>query len=596
VATNALLERKGAKTALITTKGFKDILLIGRQNRPALYDWTINRPQPLIPSDLTFEVSERINHHGIVEQALEKSQIDNIINQLSSHQVQSVAVSLLFSFLHPEHEEIIARQIRSEGILVSASSEIIPEYREYERTSTTVVNAYVSPILDKYLTTLSESLPHSQLLVMQANGVRCILSGPAGGVVGAQYLGTIAQSKIPNHIDNNVDLNLITFDMGGTSTDVSLITQEPMLTKESMIGDCPISIPVLDILTIGAGGGSIAQIDQGGALRVGPLSAGANPGPACYGYSDFPTVTDANVILGRLIPDFFLDGKMRLDVNRSFHALENLGSAIGLDAIQTALGVIQVVNAHMERALRVISVERGLDPRDYQLFSFGGAGGLHSVELARNLNIPRLIVSPYASVMSAFGMLTADITRDYVQTVMLTGESHYTELAQKFDPLIERGMSDILSEGISPNNILIQQFADVRYQGQSYELSIPFSQMWINDFHHAYQKTYGYQPTDTKVELVNIRVRTIGKTSPPIPFSLPESSSDPLPAFICTREVIYPTKPCMVPFYQYDLLKPGNKITGAAIIVKSDTTILIGEQDQLFVDAFLNLIVTVGRS
>ena len=399
VATNALLEYKGARTALVSTAGFKDILQIGRQNRPELYDLTVSLPEPLVPADLRFEVDERVLHTGEILKSLEADQLQALDTDIQASGAEAVAICLLFSFLHPEHEEMIAEKLRAAGYFVSVSSEILPEFREYERCSTTVVNAYVSPVLGKYLTYLEAALePEMRLSVMQSNGgaiqpeearragVRCILSGPAGGVVGCEYIGKSINSADP--------LRLIGFDMGGTSTDVSLIDGTHQITTEAVVSGHPIHLPMLDIHTIGAGGGSIARVDAGGALRVGPESTGADPGPACYGKGEIPTITDANVVLGRLAPELFLGGKMLLDPQRSWQAVEQLGKEIGMQTSQVALGIIQVANAHMERALRVISVERGWDPRAFTLLSFGGAGGLHAADLARGLGIPKVLDPP----------------------------------------------------------------------------------------------------------------------------------------------------------------------------------------------------------
>jgi N-methylhydantoinase A len=606
VATNALLERKGSKTALITTKGFKDILLIGRQNRPALYDWTKQKLSPIIPSELSFEVNERVDSEGNILIALEQDDIHTITQALLENEVQSVAISLLFSFLHPQHEKDIANRLRSENIFVSVSSEIIPEYREYERTSTTAVNAYVSPILDRYLSTLSSAIPNSNMQVMQSNGgminldraskngVRCILSGPAGGIIGAQYLASIAMQSKNGSTEDIPDLKLITFDMGGTSTDVSLINSAPTLTKESSIGGCPISIPVLDIHTIGAGGGSIAYTDQGGALRVGPESAGADPGPACYGRSEIPTVTDANIVLGRLVPEFFLGGSMPLDVDRAWKSIEHLATQLGMDTIHCAMGIITVANAHMEHALRVISVERGFDPRDFSLFSFGGAGGLHAVELARNLKMPRILISPYASVLSAFGMLAADVVFDYVQTVMLSNSSPVENISSYFQPLMQQGSADILSQGVELKHMNIQLFVDARYKGQSYELTIPFSPKWDTDFHLIHQNTYGYQLPEANIELVNIRVKAIGHTHHPIPPERPKGTNNPQNAYLANRNIIIHQQTQSVPCYQHEALEPGNIILGPALIIRPDTTVLIGEQDSILVDILNNLWINLG--
>jgi N-methylhydantoinase A len=608
VATNTLLERKGAKTAFITTWGFKDLLLIGRQNRSSLYDWNIQQPPPLIPADLSYEVKERIDCYGNILQPLDEKELEPIISALISKDVQSVAISLLFSFLHPEHEQAIVKRLLSAKVFVSASSNVLPEFREYERASTTAVNAYVSPILDKYLSTLEENIPEVLLQVMQSNGgmisldearkngVRCILSGPAGGVVGSQHLSHIAQLLHSGDQNTPGTVKLITFDMGGTSTDVSLIDQKPHTTNEITVSGCPISIPMLDIHTIGAGGGSIAYVDPGGALRVGPHSAGAEPGPACYGRGDLPTVTDANLVLGRLLPEFFLGGKLVLDPKRSWWAIEQLGAELGMNAIQCALGIITVANAHMERALRVISVEQGHDPHEFTLFSFGGAGGLHAVELARNLNIPYILISPYASVLSAFGMLVADTTKDYVKTVMLDNACSLDIINAQFQPLVDQGLSDILCQGVDPKDIYIQKLIDARYQGQSYELTVPFDPRWDALFHTMHEQTYGYKSFDTKLELVNIRVRAIGKITPPQLCVLPSRNEHPDQALICYRDTIYPDYSQSIPIFQHEALRPGNQITGPAMIVRPDTTVLIGNQDVLSVDGYQNLWITIGST
>jgi N-methylhydantoinase A len=606
VATNALLERKGAKTALITTQGFKDILLIGRQNRPILYDWSFRKPDPLIPSEISYEIHERVDCEGKVIEALHEQDLDGIIQSLQDNNVKSVAIAFLFSFLHPEHERVIAERLRAADFFVSASSEVLPEYREYERTSTTAVNAYVTPILNQYLSTLSASINDAQLQVMQSNGgmigvekarengVRCILSGPAGGVIGAQYLTRFTQSIHSSPNENKHPIRIITFDMGGTSTDVSLIDGSPSLTSESSVGGCPISIPVIDIHTIGAGGGSIAYLDPGGALRVGPHSAGADPGPACYGKGNLPTVTDANVVLGRLVPEYFLGGSMNLDPERSRDAIRVLGSKLGMDVTQCAMGIITVANAHMEHALRVISVERGYDPRDFTLFAFGGAGGLHAAELARNLMIPRITISPYASVLSAFGMLAADIVIDYGQTVMLSNSTTAETIKLRFQPLIKQGENDLRAQGVTGEQASIQLFVDCRYQGQSYELTIPYNLKWDQAFHQAHQRAYGFHSPQTPIELVNIRVRAIGFTSHPMPRFRLSGDSNPVKALIGYREIFLRSQSILIPCYQHDILEPGNVINGPAMIIRPDTTILVDTQDIVNVDCINNLQVRVG--
>jgi N-methylhydantoinase A len=608
VATNALLERKGAHTALITTRGFRDILQIGRQNRPALYDFFTDPPPSLIPEQLRFEVRERVDHEGKVLEPLDTTDFDTILSSLKSSQVHSVAVCLLFSFLNPDHERMLSTLLREAGFFVSSSSEILPEYREYERTSTTAVNAYVSPVLDRYLATLEEAkLPgvveNVHWRVMQSNGgnislaearragVRCILSGPAGGIVAAQ---AIARQAIASK-----DLKLITFDMGGTSTDVSLIDGEPAITTEAVVGGIPIRVPVLDIHTIGAGGGSIARADPGGALRVGPESAGADPGPACYSRGDLagsqPTVTDANLVLGRFAPEYFLGGEMPLDPRRAGAVLARLGGELGLSPVEAALGVIEVANTHMERALRVISVERGHDPQDFTLLSFGGAGGLHAADLARRLDIPQVLIPSLASTLSAYGMLAADVVKDYSQTVMFPGETPLTTLEQSLLPLVERGAAEVLAEGIAAEHIQVHRLLDMRYRGQSYELTIPFGADVLTDFHREHQRFYGYSRPEAALEIVNLRVRAVGRiVHPQVPAFSP-GSNDAYSAMIDTRPVTLPAGKDFVPFYRGEDLRPGNVIHGPAVIARKDTTVLLRASDRAEVDVFCNLFIAIGE-
>ena len=600
VATNALLERKGARAALVTTRGFRDVLQIGRQIRPALYDLFADPTPPLIPSELRFEIDERVTHTGEILQAINPDQVSALIPALKAHNVSAVAVCLLFSFLRPEHEQVIAAELRAAGFLVSLSSEILPEYREYERTSTTAINAYVSPVLDGYLSHLEQALhPQTRLRVMQSNGgnispaearkfgVRCILSGPAGGVVGCEYIGKL--------IAPTGGIRLIGFDMGGTSTDVSLIDGKSHITSEAVVSGCPIHIPLLDIHTIGAGGGSIAQVDPGGALRVGPESAGADPGPACYGRGDLPTVTDANLVLGRLSAEHFLGGQMPLDASRAHAALAKLGELLKLTAEQAALGVVAVANAHMERALRVISVERGHDPRRFTLLSFGGAGGLHAAGLARGLGIPRVLVPPLASTFSAFGMLAAHVIKDYTRTVMLPGSTSVPDLSAQLEALAERGHREILVESVPAERIRIECFLDMRYHGQSYELIVPFSETVYADFHRLHEHQYGYANNNTPVEVVNLRVRAVGQSAPPPLSPRPVQGPDPVAAYLESRRVFFTVDPIETPFYRAESLEPGNRIQGPAVVVRSDTTILIGPTDRAEVDEFDNLLIEVGR-
>src|SRR5213593_1021549 len=392
VATNALLERKGARTALLTTEGFEDILVIGRQTRRELYNIFVTRPDPLVPAGLRMGVRERTLYDGSIATPLDQDHLQTLINRLRSENVESVAVSLLYSFANTEHENKVLCALEPLRLRVSLSSRILPEYREYERTSTTVINAYLAPLMSRYLTHLSERISNRALWVMQSNGgtvhaataadapVKTILSGPAGGVVGAFHVARASGYS-----------RIITFDMGGTSTDVSLCDGEIKVTHEGQVDGMPIGIPMMDIHTVGAGGGSIAQLDAGGALKVGPESAGADPGPICYGKGNRFTVTDANVILGRLLPRFFLGGTMPLAKERIEPALDMLGWTRQWRSVEElAQGIVDVVNNNMEQAIRLISVERGYDPREFTLFCFGGAGGLHATHLAEALGMRRV--------------------------------------------------------------------------------------------------------------------------------------------------------------------------------------------------------------
>lgn len=603
VATNAILERKGAITALITTQGFGDVLEIGRQNRPDLYDLFSRRPTPLVPAGLRFEIAERVDSTGQPRQPLDPSTLPPLVEQLRTAGVASVAVSLLFSFLYPQHEQDIAAHLREAGFFVSTSSEVLPEFREYERTSTTVVNAYVSPVMDNYLAALEAGSNAHDFRVMQSNGgsisatqarreaVRCVLSGPAGGVVGARYVAQAA----------GLD-KLITFDMGGTSTDVSLGDGDFHITTDAEIGGFPIRVPVLDIHTVGSGGGSMAYLDQGGALRVGPQSAGANPGPICYGQGGTqPTVTDANLILGRLAADHFLGGEMHLDVIAAETALTELAQQANLTpreglsfAQRVALGILEIANAHMERALRVISVQRGYDPRDFTLVSFGGAGGLHAANLARGLRIPQVLIPPMASVLSAFGMLAADIVKDYSQTVMQSGDVAYDSIAAMLAPLVAQGQADLQAEGVAEADMQLERWLDMRYRGQSYELRVPFSPDFAATFHAAHESTYGYNIPGAPLELVNVRVRAIGRVSPPDLRPAEMGPPDAAAALFDRRPVVTAQGLQDIPFYHGHALQPGHRVDGPALVVHPDTTIFIEAGDQLHLDAYRNIIITVS--
>ena len=420
VATNALLERKGARTALITTQGFEDVLEIGRQTRPHLYDPFVRKQPPLVPARLRFGVAERLAYNGEILTALTAHEIDTVLARVRRSGAASLAICLLHAYANPVHEEALLRAAAQLGIPVSASHQILPEFREYERCSTTVVNAYLRPIMQRYLQTLATELHGARLSVMRSNGgvmsaarahqeaVHTVLSGPAGGVVGAFQVAR--EAGYPR---------AITFDMGGTSTDVALCDAQLRTTSETIVAGCPVKVPVLDIHTVGAGGGSLAYLDPGGALRVGPQSAGADPGPVCYGKGTGVTVTDANLYLGRLHARWFLGGQMQLDVARAREAVEQFAGQLRMTPEAACEGIVEVVNANMEGAIRVISVERGHDPREFVLVSFGGAGGMHAADLARRLSMPTVLVPANPGILSAFGMLITDYVQEYAQTVLV---------------------------------------------------------------------------------------------------------------------------------------------------------------------------------
>jgi len=479
---------------------------------------------------------------------------------------------------------------------VSVSHEILAEFREFERTSTTVINAYVSPKMTKYLTKLQETLGDDPLRIMQSNGgsisaetamnesVRTILSGPAGGAVGAHAIGKMAGYD-----------RLITFDMGGTSSDVALINEELPLTLESAIEDYPVKVPMIDIHTVGAGGGSIARLDEGGSLTVGPESAGADPGPICYGKGNEITVTDANLYLGRLIPEHFLGGEMSLKTEKLNSAMEEMAEKVGLSSVELAEGILDIANTNMERAIRVISVERGFDPREFSMFSFGGAGGMHCAFLAKLLSIPKLFIPNNPGILSAVGMVMADVIKDYSLTVMRN--QHNTtadDLEKLFAPLEKQGRADLAEEGFTADGIIVERFLDMRYQGQSFEIIVPFGGDWIEEFSKLHEQNYGYRNDDKTVEIVNIRLRTKGM---PVKPEFPEagklvSEMDP-EALLGTTETIFDSDKLETSILNREKLRPGNKVDGPAIIIEYSSTLVIPPFAKGEVDPYGNLIFDI---
>ena len=522
VATNALLEYGGANIALITTKGFEDVIEIGRQSRGNIYDIFVQRPPPLVPTEYRFGITERTLYNGEIKTEIVQEELESLAIILDDLAIDAIAVCFLFSYVNPNNEKIVADFLQCLNIPISCSHEILPEYREYARFSTTVANAYIRPVLEKHLTTLStsDSFPKSFHLMLsnggcvstdnfESAGISTVLSGPAGGVTGAYNVAKSAGFD-----------KIITFDMGGTSTDVSLCDNGISMTTESTISGLPIKVPLIDIHTVGAGGGSIATVDSGGALRVGPESAGAEPGPVCYGNNGKDiTVTDANLFLGRISPDLFLGGKMSLDVNTPRQYIQDFSKHLGLTPLDTADGILKIANAAMERAIKVISVERGHDTRDFTLISFGGAGGLHAAFLARNLGIQTVLIPPNGGLLSAYGMLFADVVKDYSQTVLWkTHEIHsdlHKQLQNGFNVLLTRAKKDMKTEGFLTTQLNIKHSLDMRYEGQSYELNVPYQTIdddFVKQFHTLHEQRFSYVCPDAIVEIVNLRLSAVGAT------------------------------------------------------------------------------------
>ncbi|RJP72747.1 MAG: hydantoinase/oxoprolinase family protein [Candidatus Abyssobacteria bacterium SURF_17] len=595
VATNALLERKGGRVALVTTAGFEDILEIGRQNRPSLYDFEVEKPPPLITRLNIFGVAERTLYDGTVEKAPEAKEVECIAEELVARQFDAVAVCFLHSYANPENERYVASVLEKAGITVSASHQVLPEYREYERFSTTAVNAYVLPVMSSYLGSIEAGLPTSvKLRVMQSNGgsisaararteaVQTVLSGPAAGVVGAFEMANQAGfSKV------------ITFDMGGTSTDVSLCDGKISMRTRWAVGSAPIAIPAVDIHTVGAGGGSIAWLDPARLLHVGPQSAGADPGPVCYGQGTDLTVTDANLCLGRLAADHPLAGFMRLDVDRAREYMLKFAKDLQMPPLNAAEGILKIVNATMERAIRVISVERGHDPRQFSLVAFGGAGPMHACDLARALAIPTIIIPDDAGVLSAFGLLMGDIVKDFSQTVLLrVGESPAEHLDEVFSPLEEQARDALNAEGFRPDEIELQRLLDLRYAGQSYEVTVPALSDFLTLFHSEHLRLYGHSNPVRPVELVNVRLRAIGRAQKPRLAPMTEKEELTRDSAVGSSQAIFDGRTYKTPVYERSMLHWGNQFRGPALVTEMSSTTVVAPAFEARVDRYGNIIMT----
>ena len=596
VATNAVLARRGARVALVATAGFEDVVRIGRQTRRALYDLMQEDRRPLVDPALTIGVRERLAADGQPLIPLDDVEVARVVAQARASGADAAAICLLHSYRNPVHEERLAAALEAAGLAVSVSSRVLREYREYERWSTTIVDAYVTPIMGAYLGALETRLAGDRFAVMQSNGgrlsaaaakaaaVRTILSGPAAGAVGARAVAEAAGHP-----------RVIGFDMGGTSTDVCLIDGAIPTTSDTMVGDFPVRLPVIDIHSVGAGGGSIAHIDSGGALRVGPRSAGAVPGPACYGLGTELTVTDANLLLGRLDPEQFLGGRMALDVERARRIAADVGRRVGLDEPALAEGVVRIANASMERAIRVVSVQRGIDPRDFALLAFGGAGGMHACAIAETLGIGTVIVPRHAGVLSALGMLLADAIKDHALTILRAGDAiDAAELDALFAPLVEAAGRDLAREGFPPERIHVERRLDVRYAGQSYELAVPMAPGFRDAFDRRHAQTYGYADPRRAIEIVTLRVVAVGRTDKP---ALPRAEA---PASIAepyrVGEARFGGALIATGFFRWRDLAPGATGDGPAVIAGGEATVVVPRGFRFRLDAFANVVATVVPS
>lgn len=618
IGTNLFLGQLGLKIpkgAVITTEGFKDILEIGRQKRPELYNPFFERPRPLIERHLRFGIKERINFKGEVLKPIDEQEIKSVAQKIKQEKVETIAIVFLHAYINPEHEkkakEILKQQLP--GIVIMTSSEIDPEYREYERMSTTVINSLLVPVVSTYLRKIKNRLKElkvkAPLYIMQSNGglatfevasqipVATIESGPATGVIASAYWSKMLGIE-----------NILSFDMGGTTAKAGVVVKGiPQMINEYEVGGnvhsgrilkgsgYPIRYPFIDLAEVSGGGGTIAWIDHGNALRVGPLSAGADPGPACYGKGgENPTVTDANLILGRLNPVGISGGKIKIFSELAEKSIrKKIAEPLGISIVQAAYGIIEIVNTHMIRALRLVSVERGYDPRDFVILAFGGAGPMHAAFLAEGLGVKNIVIPPNPGVFSALGLMLADFRHDFVRNIMKPASEINTELLEKIFGEIEKKAKKILQkEGFSPNHIVMERNLELRYLGQSYELIVPFHKNFkviLQLFHQKYQKMYSYSMPDEPVEVVNIHLIAYGLIRKPkfrkIPFT--SSSSD---ALIDKKMVFFKGNAWIeTPIYSRDALLPGHKINGPAIIEQSDATTVIPPGWNAVVDEFLNL-------
>ena len=596
VATNTLLTRTGARVALVTTVGFEDVLALGRQARPRLYDLFQTAPEPLVPDALRFGIDTRTTHEGRLESPPKREELERLVKTLRRARPQAIAVCLLFSYANPEAEKRVVRALKPLKVPLSISSRLLPEYREYERTSTTCVNAYVAPRMSAYLDGLDRNLGR-RLRVMQSSGgalsaraasaepVRTVLSGPAGGVVGARAVAARAGFE-----------KIISFDMGGTSTDVCLVEGGIRTTSEASIAGCPIRVPVIDIHTVGAGGGSIAWVDTGGALRVGPQSAGADPGPACTGKGRALTVTDANLFLGRLHAATPLAGRVRMNAARVRTPLDAIARKLRLSRDRAAEGVLDIANATMEKALRVISMERGHDPREFALVAFGGAGPMHAADLARALRIPTVIIPRMAGVLSALGLLFADVVKDFSRTLLVPADAMGWRAAQgAFRDLETRARKEMSAEGVSSRDLRLDRALDLRYAGQSYELTVPAARDFAARFRRLHEKTYGHAYPGRAVELVNVRLRAVARAPhPPFPAPRKHSRTDVREAIVGRQRMLFGGRWGEGLVFDRERLLPGAGVRGPVIVVETSATTVVPPDFRFHIDGHGNLLLSLA--
>tara|TARA_Y100001934_G_C12369657_1_gene785567 strand:+ start:468 stop:2618 length:2151 start_codon:yes stop_codon:yes gene_type:complete len=629
VATNAIIEGKTAKTAFVTTEGFRDMLEIARQIRPSLYDLQFEKPAPLVPRQLCFEVPERLNAKGEVVTPLDESALAQLVEQIAESEIEAVAVCLLHSYRNPDHERRVGETIAAKlpKVIISLSSDVVPEFREYLRASTTVINSSVAPIVSTYLSSISDQLVAenvtSELLVMQSSGgvypakaasenpVFMVESGPAAGAVAAASLGSSLGYP-----------NVISFDMGGTTAKASLIRNgQPNITKDYSVGGAaqsgtgafggasgyPIRTPVVDLVEIGAGGGSIAWVDSGGALRVGPHSAGADPGPVCYGLGGRqPTITDANLVLGRLDPDYFAGGEMKLDREAAYAAIRtHCAEPLGLSVEGAAHGIVEIANTAMVNALRLVSVQRGHDPRDFMLIGFGGAGPAHTVRLAEQAGIPKVLIPLGPGTASALGLLVTDVRMEGSATLIARADQvDLAKISSEFERLESLGREAHHQAASASGEPEFERAVEMRYWGQSFELSVPvpkrdsIDQHWMDEltesFHEAHETAYGFRANDEPVELVNLRLTTVGKIARPKMRKLANVDSDPSSSIKGFRQVYFASETGdrgMIDSTVYDrsLLPAGAVFTGPAIVEEPDCTTVIHPEWKVTVDQFGNL-------